>query len=312
VYDVIIVGGGAAGLSAALVLGRARRPILIVDDGRPRNAAAEFSHGFLTRDGVRPSDLLRYARADIAAYPSVQFVHDAVTDAIKTEDGFDLTLANGSVVSARRLLLATGVTDDLPQIPGLAECWGASVFVCPFCDGWELRDRRLAVYATGREAVELAQELYGWTHEIIVCAQRDELTDRDRRWIEAAKVELRVGALAAIFVRAGETILTFEDGTEATCRALFISAPLRQQSPLFAALGCDIGTDGSVVVDENSHTSVSGCYAAGDSVTRRHQVLIAAASGAAAGITISCNLLESEAAEICAPIRGRRTKNHGR
>jgi len=298
-YDVLIVGGGAAGLSAALVLGRARRSVLVIDDARPRNAVVDSSHGFITRDGASPADLLCIARSELAAYPTVRLLKDAATGAVKRDDRFIVSVASGEAFSGNRLLVATGVFDQLPTIDGLKERWGKSVFVCPFCDGWEVQSQRVAVYGKGRDAVELAQEIHGWTQDILVCIEIDDLTERDRRWIDASQTFLKVGTLNSLTGSRGSPLaLTFADGAELGCQALFLSTPLRQHSPLFEALGCEIGTDGLVVVDSHSGTTVAGCYAAGDAVAKHHQVIIAAASGASAAITISCNLLEAEAADL--------------
>ena len=299
-YDVIIVGAGAAGLSAALVLGRARRPVLVIDEGQPRNAVVDVSHGFLTRDGERPADLIEKARLDIAAYPSVEFVRDVATTAAKHGECFSVDLSHGETAIGKRLLLATGVFDVLPEIDGLRERWGRSVFVCPFCDGWELRDQRIAVFGPGREAVELAQELHGWTTDLVICMEADNMTDHDRRWIGASGAALCVAPIRAIADAGTGIELAFADVHVAAvrCDALFLSAPLRQHSPLFAALGCKISADDRIEVDANWHTSISGCYAAGDSATKRHQIIVAAASGAEAAITINCNLLDAEASAL--------------
>jgi thioredoxin reductase len=297
-YDAVIIGGGAAGLSAALILGRARRHVLVIDDGQPRNGVAEFSHGFTTRDGERPAELLRHARAELAVYPTIVLMNDSVINATAMGKSFAVTVASGATVVCTKLLLATGVFDELPDIDGLRDRWGKSIFVCPFCDGWEVRDKPVAVYGAGRDAVELAQEIYGWTKDLTVCIKRDDLTDNDHLWIKAAHVALKVGELEAISGSSEANVLTFEDDSETVCAALFLSAPLRQHSPLFKTLGCQVGDDGLIAVDAQSRTSVPGCYAAGDSVTVRHQVVIAAASGAAAAITLNCNLLEAEAAEL--------------
>lgn len=295
-YDALIIGGGVAGLNAALVLGRARRSIVLMDDARPRNAVVDESHGFLTRDGAAPADLVRMARAEVGVYPTVTFMNATVTSVQRAGDRFIVTLDTGRSFDGKTLLLATGVFDDLPPIRGFAERWGKSIFVCPFCDGWEVRDRRIAVYGNGRDAVELAQEIRGWTDDIIVCAESDDLTGDDRAWIAAAGVHLHIGTLVEVSsTPSGEDTLTFADGSEHQCRALFVSLPVRQHSPLFAELGCAMGPDGLVVTDGHGATSVSGCYAAGDSVNRHHQLIIAAASGALAAITLNCRLLSDEA-----------------
>jgi thioredoxin reductase len=295
-FDVVIVGGGAAGLSAALILGRARRRALVIDDGHRRNAAVEASHGFFTRDGVPPAELIRLSRAELAAYPSIEFLNASVLRAARERDGFALSLESGATIRAKRLLLATGVFDVVPDIDGLAERWGKSVFVCPFCDGWEVQGQRIAVYGKGRDAVELAQELHGWSDDLVVCVMHDDLTDRDRRWIVAAHASFRVGTLCALSeAKISAMTMTFENDERDVCDALFLSAPLRQHSPLFAQLGCEQDAEGRIVVDRDLQTTVEGCYAAGDAVTTRHQVVIAAASGASAAIALNCQLLETEA-----------------
>ena len=302
VYDTLIVGGGSAGLSAALVLGRSRREVLIIDDGHPRNAVVESSHGYMTRDGQPPAEFVAMARVELEAYPSVAFLHDTVLTAKKMDEHFSITVATGETFTGKTLLMATGVFDSLPDIDGIVELWGKSVFVCPFCDGWELRDQRIAVQGAGREAVGLAQELYGWTKDLVICMEHDTLTDHDRRWIDASHVDVVVGRIRRMYTVDAATILTFDDGAidDIRCRALFVCAPLRQHSPLFMSLGCKLGDDGLIKVDGGFQTTVRGCYAAGDSVTPRHQIIIAAASGAVAAITLNCNLLEAEAKVLAA------------
>ncbi len=295
-YDVIAVGGGAAGLSAALVLGRARRTVLVCDDGRPRNAAAERMHGFLTHDGRRPADFGHAAREELARYPSVTTVDESVVAARRAGDAFAVTLASGSIAYGRRILLTTGVVDQLPPVEGLAERWGRSVFVCPFCDGWEVRDERIAVCGSGREAVSLAEELYGWSHDLVVCPDRDDLTARDRAWIAASGVTLHVGRLRRLVgARGSLERAEFADGDQVACSAAFVSAPLRQHSPLVRSLGCALTATCEIAIDSTNQTSVRGCYAAGDAATTVHQVVVAAASGARAAIGITGDLLQEDA-----------------
>jgi thioredoxin reductase len=303
-YDVVIVGGGAAGLSAALVLGRARRSVIVLDNGHPRNAVVDASHGFVTRDGAAPAELLRIARAQLNEYATVSLLSATASTAVKRVDGFSVTTASGETYNGKRLLIATGVFDALPEISGLPERWGKSVFVCPFCDGWEVRDQPIGVYGKGRDAVDLAREIHGWTKDIVVCVESDDLQPHDRRWIEASGTRLKVGRVRALDGQGGTLSKLLVEGGEAIpCTALFVCAPLVQHSPLFRDLGCKIGADGLIAVNASACTSVAGCYAAGDSVTKHHQIVIAAASGAAAAIAVSCNLLETEARELAATRR---------
>jgi thioredoxin reductase len=295
-YDAIIVGGGAAGLSAALLLGRACRSVLLCDDGQPRNAVAERMHGFLTRDGTPPGEMLEIARAQLAQYPAVEYAQTHINQAERDADGFFMRSREGLAFRARSVLLATGLYDALPEIEGIRERWGRGVFVCPYCDGWELRDKRLAVIGKGARAVELAQELYQWSPYLLVCLQEDDaLSEEHRRWLRAAKVGVHRERVAE-FGGEGRSVecVIFSDGRRELCDAAFICAPLRQRYPLVEMLGCEIRSDGEIDTDARGRTNVPGVYAAGDAVTTIHQVALAAASGARAAMAINEDLLAGE------------------
>ena len=303
-YEALIVGGGAAGLSAALVLGRSCRTVVVCDDGRPRNAVADRMHGFMSRDGTRPQELLAIARAELAQYSSVEFI-EAHVDAISGERGsFCVETASGSRYSARRVLLATGVYDALPDIEGLREAWGRSAFVCPYCDGWEVRGKRVAVLAAGSKAVELAQELRQWTGDALACTQGDdELLPAQRRWLEATGTRTIRSPVRRLHSDGGQTrFVEFEDGSTEHCEAVFLSAPLRPRYPLVDMLGCGLRQDGEIEIDERGRTTVPGVYAAGDAVTTVHQVVLAAASGVCAAMAINEDRLKEEVREAAGRI----------
>jgi|SRR5579884_64325 len=295
-YDAIVVGGGAAGLSAALILGRSCRRVLLCDDGRPRNAVVDRMHGFLSRDGTPPHDLLELGRRELSRYASITLLQTHIEEARGEQAHFRVRNNDCVWFTGRRLLLATGVYDSLPQIPGLRERWGKTVFVCPYCDGWELRGKRIAVIGKGRKAVELAQELRQWSEDLIVCpAQSDELTQPDRRWLRASRVSVRFSPVVSIAPDEGAAqSIVFEDGAREPCDAVFLCAPLRQRYPLVDMLGCRVRDDGQIDVDGRGRTSVPGCYAAGDAVTTIHQVVLAAASGVSAAMGINEDLLAEE------------------
>jgi thioredoxin reductase len=286
--DVIIVGGGPAGLSAALVLGRAGRSTLVLDAGKPRNAASRKAHTFLTRDGIPPDELLELARAELERYPSVEVRLTEALSASVEPVGFEVTLANGGTASCRKLLLATGVVDELPSIDGLAQLWGTSVFHCPYCDGWEIRGSALAVYDRGAEAMSFVPVVLGWSDDLVLCTDgpsglsdhaRDELEHNGVRIVETPIVRLEgSGRLERI---------VFSDGSTLARDALFVHTSPRGRSDLAAQLGCGLTDYGLVEVTPERETSISGVYAAGDAASRFHQIVVAAASGAEAAIMIN-------------------------
>ncbi len=299
-YDAIVVGGGAAGLSAALILGRSCRRVVVCDEGRPRNAVANRMHGFLSRDGMPPQDLLAAARQELENYRSVRFVRTRIVHAAREETAFTARDERGEQFTGRRIVLATGVYDTLPAIAGLAERWGTSVFVCPYCDGWEMRGKRLAIVGKGRKAVELAQELRQWSDDILICTQgTDDLTSDDRRWLAATKLPVR-SATVVSFRGEGRALerVYFDQGEPERCDAAFLCAPLRARYPLVEMLGCRLRADGEIEIDERGRTNVQGCYAAGDAVTSVHQVVLAAASGVCAAMALNEDLLAQEVREV--------------
>src|SRR5688500_7450915 len=179
--DVVIVGGGPAGLSAALILGRCRRRVLVCDAGNPRNRVSHGVNGFLTRDGTKPEELRALGREELTRYPDVEVRDVEVCDADREEDGFEVTLVNGERHRARKLLLATGLIEDLPDIPGFRHFWGRGTYNCCYCDGWENRDRALAVYAKGDKGVGLAVEMLIWSRDVILCTDGPaDLGDEDK------------------------------------------------------------------------------------------------------------------------------------
>lgn len=300
VYEAIVVGGGAAGLSASLVLGRTCRSTLVLDDGRPRNAVADRMHGLISRDGTPPLDLLRLARAELKRYDTVRFVEAHVEAIWRRAGGFELRTRDGSLHQAQRVLLATGVCDALPAIEGLNETWGRSAFVCPYCDGWEMRGKRIAVVGTGAKAVELAQELRQWSRDIVVCTQGDDaLSAHQQAWLEAARLPRITSPVRRLHAPHGKLqYVEFADGSREACEAMFLSAPLRPRYPLVDMLGCRLRDDGEIDIDDRGRTSIEGVYAAGDAVTKVHQVALAAASGVCAAMAINEDRLKDEVREL--------------
>ena len=313
-YDVVIVGGGAAGLSAALVLSRARRSVLVVDGGAPRNAPAAHMHGFLSRDGLPPSELLAIGREEVAGYGGT-VVADAVTGVDRAGDGFLVRLAGGAPVPARRLVVATGLRDVLPDVAGLQERWARDVLHCPYCHGWEVRDRRLGVLGSASPAtVDYAQIVRQWSGDVVLFVPPDTLADTQRAELAARRVEVVEGAVAAVTV-ADDALTGVElaDGRHVPRDVLFVPPGFEPQHALLAGLGCDLDDDGWVVKDGTGRTSVPGVWVAGNVANPRAQVITAAGEGSAAAIAVNADLVADDvraAVRTSPPAPGPQRQHH--
>jgi thioredoxin reductase len=291
-YDVMVVGGGAAGLNAALVLGRARRRVAVVDAGMPRNAPAAHMQGFLSRDGMPPADLLAAGRAEVTAY-GVELVDGEV---VAIEPGFVARLAGGRVVQARRILVATGVLDELPDIPGVRERWGRDLLHCPYCHGWEVRDQPLGVLGTQAGSVVHALLVRQWSDDVAFFVHRSDLTPDERVQLAARGVRVIEGQVARLVV-AGDRLTGVEltDGRVIARSAMFIRpGNVPHADGLLAALGCEVDVAGFVTVDATGRTSTLGVWAAGNVVDPRAQVITAAGAGSAAAIAINADLVHED------------------
>jgi thioredoxin reductase len=295
-YDVIIVGAGPAGLSAALILGRCRRRVLVCDAGRPRNAASHAMHGFLTRDGIPPAEFLSFARAQLRPYDTVRLIDAEVTAASCQSDGSFLVTVGAVRHRARRLLIATGVVDRVPAIAGFAELYGRSVFHCPYCDGWELRDQSWAIYGRGDRAYGLALEVTGWTRDIVICTDGPSgFDDRQRAGLDRLGIPVREDRI--IRLQAADGVLTeiiFATGAPLPRRALFFTTGQEQRSELALALGCEFNEKGTVRTGKYETTHLPGLYVAGDASRAVQWVIVAAAEGAEAAFAINTDLLRED------------------
>ena len=301
-WDAIIVGGGSAGLSAALVLGRCRRKVLVFDDGKPRNAVSRAVHGFLGHDGIAPARLHAMALEQLAPYPSVVIDHTRVVDAERTARGFAVETLDGRRFNARKLLLAAGVVDELPTIPGFLELYGAGVFHCPYCDGWEIRDQPLAVYGRGDDkGGGLALEMTLWSPDVVLCSDgpsrlsadcRDRLSRHGIVIREEKIIRLEVTSSVPHHARFA---VEFESGPRLVRGALFFNTGRHQSTDLAKRLGCDLYDLKGCVVDHRTQmTHVPGLYVAGDASRDVLQVVVAAAEGAEAAIAINTALLHED------------------
>ncbi|MDF3983050.1 NAD(P)/FAD-dependent oxidoreductase [Luteibacter sp. PPL201] len=289
-YDVIVVGGSYAGMAAALQLVRARKSVLIVDAGERRNRFASHSHGFLTQDGADASAIAAIAREQLLAYPTVQWL-DARVEAISGgPDDFTVTLAHGETHHARRILLATGVTDQLPAIPGLAERWGKAVFHCPYCHGYELGKGRIGILGTGPNSIHQASFLTEWGEVTLFVNDAVTLSPEQRDDLLRLGVSIEASPIDTL---AGHADVRTVDGRFHHFAGLFVAARCAPSSPLAEALGCELEETpmGSQVrVDAEQRTSVPGVFACGDLSKAPHSVSLAVASGAWAGAQIHRSL----------------------
>lgn len=296
--DVVIVGAGPAGLSAALILGRCRRSVLVCDNNQPRNARSHAIHGYLTRDGIPPLELRRVGLEQLRPYETVTVRNVEVTDAERVDNHFAVSLATGERIESRTLLLATGMRDDLPAVEGAEDFYGDGIHHCPYCDGWEHRDEPTAIYGRGEHGVGLALELTAWTGDIVLCTDgADDLDEHQRKRLERASIGLRVERIQRFTGTNGVFDgVTFTEGAPLPRRVLYFGTGVRQHSHLPGKLGCEFTHDGAVKTGEHESTCVPGLYVAGDASRRAHLVIIAAAEGASAAFDINTALLKRDLA----------------
>jgi thioredoxin reductase len=265
-YDAVIAGGGPAGLSAALVLGRARKRVLVVDDNRPANAVSQGVGGLLGHDRVKPADLRDTGQRQLEEHANVELRDGAVQDAERIGDVFVVSPADGPPVRAHAIVLAHGLRYDPPPLPGIEALWGRSVFHCAFCDGWEVRDRPLAFHGSGPAAVRSALLLAAWSNDVVLCT--DGAPDPGDALLAAAGVRVRTKPIARLAGNDGRLEqIEFSDGPAERREALFVNTRRDQPNGLAAALGCELTADGTIVTDADGRTNVAGVYAAGDAAT---------------------------------------------
>ena len=295
-YDVVVIGGGAAGLSAALVLSRARRTVLVVDAGTPRNAPAAHMHGYLSRDGISPGELLAAGRHEVTSYGAdivAETVAELVPDA---RSGFRVVLTDGQRPSARRLLVATGVRDELPDIPGLRERWARDVLHCPYCHGWEVRDQRLGVIGGTPAAVRYAQIVRQWSRDVVYFTPAGALNAADRSQLAARDIDVVEGSIEHLAVDESDELrgVKMDTGCVVPRDALFVPPRFVPNNDLLIGLGCDLDESGWAVADGTGRTSTPGVWVAGNVVNPRAQVITAAGEGSAAAIAMNADLVDED------------------
>lgn len=296
-FDAIVVGGSFAGLSAALILARARRAVAVIDSGLPRNRFTAHSHGVLGQDGIAGAELLRNAKAQLLDYPSVRWISDTVTGAQATVDGFAVATASGETWATRKLLLATGIADRLPALPGLAERWGHGVVHCPYCHGYEIGGGAIGLLGGHEKSVTMAALLADWG-QVTLFAHGMTLQDEELARLQRRNVRIETSAVVALEGEAPAlSAALLADGRRVDLRALFVTAQQHMGTPLVEQLGCDLEQSplGVLIkVDAGKQTSVPGIYAAGDA-TVVGNISLASAEGVRAGVSLHHALVEEDA-----------------
>ncbi|HEX4205325.1 MAG TPA: NAD(P)/FAD-dependent oxidoreductase [Ktedonobacteraceae bacterium] len=261
IIDCAILGGGPAGLNATLVLGRAKRSVMIFDDNQPRNAVMQEAHGFLTRDGVKPHEFRAMAHQEISRYPSVNMQPVRVIGLRRADNAFEITTEKGFRFSAQTVLLATGLKEILPTIDGLHDYYGKSVFSCPYCDGWELKDRPLVVISERPQTFHLVKVVWNWSHDLLVCTNgRQVLTKEQHDMLRQKGIEVVEDRITALIGKGGqlERVVFATQGARAR-RGGFVASQLLQASPFGEVLGCQMNAMGGIVTDPFGERRFQGC-----------------------------------------------------
>lgn len=290
--DVIIVGGGPAGLSAALILGRCLRKVLVCDTGKQRNSSSHGLHGFLSRDGIDPGEFISLCHEDLIKYETVKYLPLEITEARKIEGGFEIVAADGSIFHSKKLLLATGVVDDIPKFEGIVPLYGKSVFNCPYCDAWEQRGKRIVIYGKGQRGKKLSLSLKTWSDDILLITDGEcGLDPEDRKELEMNDIRLHEGKISRLLGQDGQlTHVEFENGERVQRDAMFFNTESFIRSKLLDQLGCPYTEEDGVFTGKYEKTDVPGLFVAGNILREVQLVIVAASQGAEAAFGINTAL----------------------
>jgi thioredoxin reductase len=297
-YDCAIIGGGPAGLNAGLVLGRARRNTILFDNNNPRNAVTQESHGFITRDGTKPKEFREIAHREIGKYPSVVIQKEEVTSVTKNNQLFELVTSEKELYQSRNIIISSGLKDVLPDIENISDYYGKSLFNCPYCDGWELRDKPLVVVVDDQvQGFHFIQTIYNWSKDLVVCTNGKSFQNPEqKRLIQNKGIKIMENKIRNFVGKDGQMEkIIFENGESVEREGGFVLPQLIQSSNFAKQLGCEYNPLGGVSVDSYGRTNIQGVYAAGDaSVIAPAQLIIAAAEGLRAAVGVNRDLIQKE------------------
>ncbi|WP_113651277.1 NAD(P)/FAD-dependent oxidoreductase [Pedobacter namyangjuensis] len=295
-FDVIIIGGSYAGLSAGMALGRSLRNVLIIDAGEPCNRQTPHSHNFLTQDGQTPAQISSIAKEQVLAYPTVSFLEDKVSDAKQTNAGFEVFTERGKRFGARKLIIATGIKDIFPEIKGFAECWGITVLHCPYCHGYEVKHENIGIIANGDVAFEFCRLIFNWTKNLTLFTNgTSTLSDEHKAKLASKKINIVEKEIAELVNENGQLQhILFKDETKHPLKAIFARGGLEQHATFASDLGCELNDFGFIKVNEFQETTVKGIFAAGDCTTMMRSVALSVSGGNMTGVIANKYLLEED------------------
>lgn len=296
-FDCVIIGGGPSGLNAALVLARARKDVMLFDEDKPRNAVTHESHGFITRDGIRPSEFKRLAKQDLMKYSNLTIQNQRVVDIKKVKKNFFIYTESGNLYESRKVILATGLVDDLPSIAGIYEFYGTSMFSCPFCDGWELKDLPLVLISENPSAFHKVKLIFNWSKDLVVCTNGVKVFSAEQQDI-LSKNQIKVIEEEIIALQGEEGQLKsirFKNGHEIERTGGFVTVDLKQASSLAESLGCTLLQNGGIETDNFGRTNLEGVYASGDMTKATPlQVIVAASEGTKTAMGVLNDLVNED------------------
>ena len=293
-FEVIIIGGSYAGLSAAMALGRSLRKVLIIDSGLPCNRQTPYSHNFITHDGKKPGEISKIAKAEVLKYHTVSFLEDIAIGAEKVDEGFKILTQSGIEFHAKKLIFATGIKDTMPDIKGFTECWGISVIHCPYCHGYEFKDKATGILANGARGFHLASMVSNLTDQVTLLTNgKPDFKDEQILKLKQHDIQILETAITAIehqdgFIRQ----IIFADGTSRSFKALYAALPFTQHSNLPVSLGCELTEHGYIKVGSFQETNINGIYACGDNTNMMRSVALAVSTGSVAGAVVNGKLVE--------------------